>query len=137
MQMTSAELTELMQDSAKNAVTTTHQEFNLDLDFSEQSINLVDDVILAWLGRYKDQALEENAVFTLCNIYGAYVGEIFKEKIGGVWTYDESNPEAPYVVLNYAGNNYAFAGICYQRLVNDSQISIKSYFDEAVANNLQ
>ena len=137
MRMTSAELAELMIDSAKNAVTTTHEEFDLTLDYSEQSIDLVDDVILAWLGRYKDQALEENAVFTICNIYGAYVGEIFKNKIGGDWNYDESNPEAPYVVLNYAGSSYAFAGICYQRLVNDSQISIKNYFDEAVANNLQ
>lgn len=135
--MTSAELANLMLDSAQNAVTTTLEEFKLHLDFSEESINLVDDVILAWLGRYKDQALEENAVFTICNIYGAYVGEIFKEKIGGDWTYDESNPDAPYVVLNYAGSSYAFAGVCYQRLVNDSHISIKNYFDEAVANNLQ
>ncbi|MEO9946218.1 MAG: hypothetical protein ABJH28_01940 [Paraglaciecola sp.] len=137
MQMTSAELAKLMLDSAQNAVTTTQEEFKLTLDFSEESINLVDDVILAWLGRYKDQALEENAVFTICNIYGAYVGEIFKEKIGGDWTYDESNPDAPYVVLSYAGSSYAFAGVCYQRLVNDSSISIKNYFDEAVANNLQ
>ncbi|MEP0356300.1 MAG: hypothetical protein ABJH06_05440 [Paraglaciecola sp.] len=137
MQMTSAELANLMLDSAQNAVKTTLEEFKLQLDFSEESINLVDDVILAWLGRYKDQALEENAVFTICNIYGAYVGEIFKEKIGGDWAYDESNPDAPYVVLDYASSSYAFAGVCYQRLVNDSQVSIKNYFDEAVANNLQ
>jgi hypothetical protein len=106
------------------------------LDGSEQSIDLVDDVILSWLGRYKDKALEENAVFTICNIYGAYIGEIFRNKVGGNWAYDESDPSAPYVVLNYAGNTYAFAGICYQRLVNDSKISVKSYFEQALANNL-
>ena len=137
MQMTSAELTDLMIDSAKNAVTTTIEEFNIALDGTDQSIDLVDDVILCWLGRYKDQALEESAVFTICNIYGAYVGEIFRNKVGGNWTYDESDTTAPYVVLNYAGNNYPFAGICYQRLVNDSQISVRSYYDQALANNLQ
>ena len=137
MQMTSAELTDLMIDSAQNAITTTEEEFNLILDGSDHSIDLVDDVILSWLGRYKDQALEENAVFTICNIYGAYIGEIFRNKVGGNWAYDESNPDAPYVVLNYAGNTYAFAGICYQRLVNDSQISARSYYDQALANNLQ
>jgi hypothetical protein len=137
MQMTSAELTELMIDSAQNAVTTTEEEFSLTLDGSEQSIELVDDVILSWLGRYKDKVLEENAVFTICNIYGAYVGEIFRDRVGGNWTYDESDADAPYVVLNYAGNTYAFAGICYQRLVNDSQISIKSYYEQALANNMQ
>lgn len=137
MQMTSAELTQIMIDSAQNAITTTEEEFNLLLDGSEESIDLVDDVILSWLGRYKDQALEESAVFTICNIYGAYVGEIFRNKVGGNWNYDESDPDAPYVVLNYAGSTYAFAGICYQRLVNDSQISIKNYYEQALANNLQ
>jgi hypothetical protein len=137
MQMTPSELTDLMIDSAQNAVTTTKDEFNLTLDGTEQSIELVDDVILSWLGRYKDQALEENAVFTICNIYGAYIGEIFRSKVGGNWAYDESDIDAPYVVLNYLGNTYAFAGICYQRLVNDSQISVRSYYDQALANNIQ
>ena len=57
--------------------------------------------------------------------------------VGGHWHYDVSDPDAPYVVLEYAGKAYAFAGICYQRLVNDSQISVKSYFDQAISNNAQ
>ncbi|MCF2946768.1 hypothetical protein L0668_01505 [Paraglaciecola aquimarina] len=137
MQMTSSELAELMADCAENAITTTSQEFQLELDGSEQSIELVDDVILSWLGKYKSQALESDAVFTICNIYGAYVGEIFRKKVGGEWNYDQSNPDAPYVVLNYASNSYAFAGVVYQRLVNDSQVSIKNYYEQALSNNLQ
>ncbi|GAC31911.1 hypothetical protein [Paraglaciecola polaris] len=137
MQMTREELTQLMIDSAQNAIETTEQEFAVVLDESEQSLAVVDDVILSWLGKYESEALEENAVFTICNIYGAYVGELFRRKIGGFWKYDESDKRAPYVVLEYAGNTYAFAGICYQRLVNDSQISVKNYFEQAVANNRQ
>jgi hypothetical protein len=135
--MTSSELAELMTDCAQNAVLTTADEFKVDLDGSEQSIQLVDDVILSWLEKYKSQVLEADAVFTLCNIYGAYVGEIFRKKVGGDWNYDESNPDAPYVVLNYAGSSYAFAGVCYQRLVNDSQVSLKHYFEQALTNNIQ
>lgn len=135
--MTSSELAELMLDCSTNAIKTTADEFNTELDGSEQSIELVDDIILCWLDKYKSQALESDAVFTICNIYGAYVGEIFRNKLGGEWNYDESNPDAPYVVLNYANNNYAFAGVCYQRLVNDSQVSIKRYYEEAVSNNIQ
>ena len=137
MRMTREELTQLMTDSAQSAVTTTEEEFNLSLDGTEHSLSLLDDVILSWLGKYKDQALEDNVVFTICNIYGAYVGEIFRKKIGGNWSYDESDQDAPYVVLEYAGNSYAFAGICYQRLVNDSQVSIKQYFEQAVLNSIQ
>lgn len=137
MQMSREELTELMVDCAQNAVITTQQEFNLDLDGTDQSLELVDEVILGWLARYRNQALEENAIFTICNIYGAYVGEIFRKKVGGNWNYDVSNPDAPYVVLEYAGNTFAFPGICYQRLVNDSEVSVKSYFEQAVANKMQ
>lgn len=137
MRMTSSELAELMVDSADNAIATTQEEFDITLDGTEESIPQIDEVILHWLSKYKAQALEENAVFTICNIYGAYVGEIFRNKIGGEWVYDESDEDAPYVVLNYAGKSYAFAGICYQRLVNDSQISVKDYYQQALANNLQ
>jgi hypothetical protein len=136
MQMTSAELTDLMIDSAQNAVITTQEEFNLTLDGTEQSIEMVDNVLLNWLERYKGQVLQENAVFTICNIYGAYIGEIFRNKVGGNWAYDESDIDAPYMVLDYAGSTYAFAGICYQRLVNDSQISVRSYYDQALADNV-
>jgi hypothetical protein len=136
MQMSSAELTDLMIDSAQNAVITTQEEFNLTLDGTEQSIEMVDNVLLNWLERYKGQVLQENAVFTICNIYGAYIGEIFRNKVGGNWAYDESDIDAPYVVLDYAGSTYAFAGICYQRLVNDSQISVRSYYNQALADNV-
>lgn len=137
MQMTKEELASLMSDTAHNAVLTTREEFGIELDHSPQSVALVDVVILKWLEKYQESALENNIVFTVCNLYGAYVGEIFRKLVGGSWHYDQSNPEAPYIVLEYAGHTYAFAGICYQRLVNDSQISVKSYFDQAVSNNIQ
>lgn len=137
MRMTNEELTQLMADSAQNAIETSQQEFGVTLDGSQESLATIDDLILSWLDKYKDQALEDSAVFTICNIYGAYVGELFRDKVGGNWNYDESQSDAPYVVIEYAGNTYAFAGICYQRLVNDSDISVKSYFEQAVANNLQ
>ncbi|WP_088328910.1 hypothetical protein [Lacimicrobium sp. SS2-24] len=137
MHMTREELENLMADSAHNAIVATREEFGIELDNSVESIAMVDEVILKWLQRYKDQSLENNAVFTLCNLYGAYVGEIFRKRVGGHWHYDQSNPDTPYVVLEYAGHTYAFAGICYQRLVNDSQISVKNYFEQALENNAQ
>lgn len=129
------ELNMLMLDSSQNAINSTQMEFELTLDGSAKSLAVVDDVLLSYLDKYQDSALEDEAVFTLCNIYGAYVGEVFKSVVGGEWRYDVSDPKAPYVVLDYAGHSYAFAGICYQRLVNDSTVSVKEYFDKAVENN--
>jgi hypothetical protein len=135
--MTNTELNQLMADSAANAISTTLSEFNFELDGSVESISHVDNVILSWLDKYKDRALEDDSVFTICNIYGAYIGEIFREHVGGNWLYDQSNENAPYVLLEYGDKSYAFAGICYQRLVNDSEISVREYFDKAVANSTQ
>jgi hypothetical protein len=137
MEMTSAELLELMQDSANNAIRTTLEEFDIELDNSHESLSLVDDVILSWIDKYKDRALEDDAVFTICNIYGAYIGEIFRKTIGGIWLYDTNDKAAPFILLSVGEKSYAFAGICYERLVNDSQVSVKEYFDQAVSNNAQ
>ena len=135
--MLPAELEQLMKDSAQNAVNTALEEFDITLDFTPESVAVVDDILLSFIDKYHDKALEDEAVFTICNIFGAYVGETLKRIIGGTWFYDQSNPEAPYVLLEIGNKSYAFAGICYERLVNDSQVSVKVYFDNALNNHQQ
>ncbi len=137
MNITQEELEQLMADSAQNAIELTKEQFDIDLDETSSSIAIVDDVLLRFIYRYKDQALEDNMVFTLCNVYGAYIGEIFRREIGGIWHYEVSDPHSPHVLLEYAGHSYAFAGICYQRLVNDSQISVLQYYQQAISNHRQ
>jgi hypothetical protein len=95
----------------------------------------VDDILLSFIDKYHDQALEDQAVFTICNIFGAYVGEIVKAQLDGEWVYDQTNPNAPTVFLKVGDNTYAFAGICYERLVNDSQISVNAYYQQALSNH--
>ncbi|QCZ93591.1 hypothetical protein [Salinimonas iocasae] len=135
--MQQQELEVLMKDSAANAVETAQSEFSVILDYTRDSVKLVDDVILMFVEKFQDRALEDTAVFTICNIYGAYLGEVFKKQVGGAWRYDDSNPDAPYVLLDVGDNSYAFAGICYERLVNDSQISVYNYFEQALHNKTQ
>ena len=133
--MSPEELNKLMSDCAKDAVVAASAEFNITLDSSPESVTLVDDILLSFIDKYHDQALEDQAVFTICNIFGAYVGEILKSNIGGDWIYDQSNPNAPYVLLGVGENTYAFAGICYERLVNNSETSVQEYFTKALANH--
>jgi hypothetical protein len=129
------ELNKLMADCASDAKVVASKEFDITLDDSPQSIATVDDVLLSFIDKFHDQALEDEAVFTICNIFGAYVGEILKDQIGGEWIYDQSNPKAPTVFLGVGGNTYALAGICYERLVNDSQVSVYAYYEQALVNH--
>lgn len=133
--MSPDELNKLMSDCAKDAAVTAADEFNIVLDNSPESVALVDDVLLSFVDKYHDLALEDEAVFTICNIFGAYIGEILKAQLNGEWIYDQSNPKAPSVFLKVGDNTYALAGICYERLVNDSQISVFAYYEQALANH--
>tara|TARA_Y100000780_G_scaffold75307_1_gene67676 strand:- start:14855 stop:15268 length:414 start_codon:yes stop_codon:yes gene_type:complete len=133
--MSPDELNKLMSDCAKDAAVTAADEFNIVLDNSPESVALVDDVLLSFVDKYHDLALEDEAVFTICNIFGAYIGEILKAQLDGEWIYDQSNPKAPTVFLKVGENTYALAGICYERLVNDSQISVFAYYEQALANH--
>ena len=130
-------LNQLMRESADDAIRTSKEEFGIDLNFSPESIALVDTIILKFLSTYNEQALEDKAVFTLCNIYGAYLGEAFRKLAGGQWQYNLQNEEAPSIMLMYQDKTFAFAGICYERLVNDSNVSVKRYFDEALGKATQ
>ena len=134
--MSPDELNKLMADCAKDAVATAADEFEIVLDNSPDSVTLVDDILLSFVDKYHDLALEDEAVFTICNIFGAYVGEILKAQLDGQWIYDQSNPKAPSVFLKVGENTYALAGICYERLVNDSQISVNSYYEQALGNHI-
>ncbi|MFT6269862.1 MAG: hypothetical protein ACJAVV_002689 [Alphaproteobacteria bacterium] len=130
--MNNLELLQLMSDSANDAVLATKEQFNVDLDYSIESVALVDTTINNYLDTFKAQALEDKSVFTICNIYGAYVGEVFRKTVGGNWIFDDHQKDAPSVFISINENQYAFAGICYEKLVNDSKVSVKKYFDLAV-----
>lgn len=131
--MNNIELLQLMNDSAEDAVLASKEQFDITLNFSSESVALVDLVINNYLDTFKAQALEDKAVFTICNIYGAYIGESFRKLVGGTWILDEKQKDAPSVFISIKDKQYAFAGICYEKLVNDSKISIKEYFDLAIA----
>ncbi len=130
-------LNQLMRESADDAIKTSREEFAIELDFTPESIALVDTVILKFLDTYNDQALEDKAVFTICNIYGAYIGETFRKLAGGQWQYNLQDEEAPSIMLMYQEKTFAFAGICYERLVNDSSVSVQRYFNEALGSATQ
>lgn len=133
--MNDLELLQLMTDSAKDAVLITKEEFDIELDYSVASVGKIDSVLTAYIDAYKEQALEDKAVFTLCNVYGAYIGEAFRKIAGGNWVLDENNPDAPSTFLKIGDNTYAFAGICYERLVNQSQTTVDEYFTAALSQH--
>ncbi|MDT0594478.1 hypothetical protein [Glaciecola petra] len=135
--MEQQELNKLMIDSANDAVNLANTEFKLTLDYSEKSISEIDTIIVGFLDKYKAVALEDKAIFTICNLFGAYLGQTFMTIKQGQWLYDQTNENAPSVFMKSGEHSFAFAGICYKKLVEDSTISINDYFQQAILSSAQ
>lgn len=134
MSVSSSELKQLMADTAADASAYAAEEFAVTLDQSVASIETVDQLILQAREKYGQDIHNSKMIFTLCNMFGAYVGEIFRNQYGGTWVYDASDNQAPSVFLQKGEYTFAFAGIIYQRLVNDQTLSVRRYYEEAVTN---
>ena len=130
--MDQLELKKLMEDTAQDAVDNAKEQLSIELDYSPDSITHIDTIISHYLDNYQSQVLDQKTIFTVCHMFGAYTGETFKRLSGGHWVYDDSDPEAPTVLLHYQNKSFAFAGICYERLIKDSSVSVKKYFDLAL-----
>lgn len=133
MPLTHQEITELMVQGAADAILVSREEFNINLDKSIDSVELIDDLLSGFVDRYADQALEDQALFTLCNIYGAYVGEVFREAVGGDWQFKQDDDQEIVMVV-FQDKSFAFTGICYERLVVDNTTSVHKYLLQAIKN---
>ncbi|MCU4674606.1 hypothetical protein N7931_03075 [Catenovulum sp. 2E275] len=135
--MNQIEITKLMEESSVDAVNYVREEYDIHLDFSLESISQIDRVLLWSVAKLKDQAKKDEFIFVICNMLGSYVGETFRKHIGGEWIYDETDPQAPTVLLSFSSHTFAFPGICYQKLINDINTSVKKYFELAISNVTQ
>ena len=133
--MQPSQLNDLMEQSAQDAVATASEQAGFSLDFSEDSIQLVDKTIAEILHKFPDESQEDKAVFTICNIFGAYLGEVFKKHHGGEWQYSDADANAPSIYLKVNEHSFAFAGICYEKLVKNHSISVAKYYEQAHINN--
>ena len=137
MSLTGADLQQLMADTATDAVTYAAEEFTIALDHSTASLPLVDELVLRARDKYGNKVHDSKVIFTLCNMLGAYIGEIFRTQYGGSWVYDDTDTSAPSVFLQHGDYTFAVAGIIYPRLINDQNLSARLYYEEAVANAIK
>ncbi|WP_111979192.1 hypothetical protein [Algibacillus agarilyticus] len=135
--MNKQEINDLMLQAAGDAIEFAKSEFGVELDKTMESIDLIDALLLDCLPLLKDEATRDKNLFTLCNILGAYLGEVFIHYIGGEWFYDESDINAPTTFIEFNGKTFAFPGICYQKLINDPSVSVRKYFELAQGKVMQ
>ena len=135
--MQQQELNNLMQGAAADAVNYAAEEHNITLDHSIDSLQQIDVLLAELHSREQKQRHSAEVVFTLCNIIGAYIGELFIANVGGHWQHDQSDSDAPFVYIRLNDKEFPFASVCYHKFTRDNSISLYDYVKQAMANAMQ
>ena len=131
------QLSELMQAAAQDAVSYAAEEHQITLDSSLASLVQVDTILSELHQRELTQQHSAEMLFTLCNILGAYIGEIFIASSGGHWQQNQVDSTAPFIYVKHHDKEFPFASTCYYKIMQDNGVSLKNYVKQAMANAMQ
>jgi hypothetical protein len=135
--MTPSELSELMSQSAQDAVSYAQEEHHVTLDLSLESLPLVDVLLSSIAHQQKKHPMSDAHMFALCNIFGAYLGQVFLSVVGGQWLHQTFDENAPYVSLNYNNKEFPLASLVYHKVTKNADLSVKEYVSQAISNAMQ
>jgi regulator of extracellular matrix RemA (YlzA/DUF370 family) len=123
-----AEINDEMKEMADYAVKSAKDRYKKDLDFSEQSIIILDNILtkIYWgfSGRTDDGG-ESGLVYNTALIWGSYLGEYMIFKWGGKWILKGSDRLVSI-------NNLEFSPIklIYQKISDRPQLSVEDYIND-------
>ena len=129
--MNTEELSTLMHELHDDAVAFAKKDYDIELGDELSDIQKV-DTIIGQLKQRNAAGFQDKELFTLCNVLGAYIGEVVKQYTGGRWLYDTSDEQAPAVRLMVQQSDYAFASLVYRHLTSSPTISLYEYARNAV-----
>jgi hypothetical protein len=135
--MQQQELNDLMQAASADAMTYAKETHQQTLDKSVASIKQLDQILTELHNREQKQRHSAELVFTLCNIIGAYIGEVFIANVGGQWQHNQQDSAAPFVYVQFQDKEFPFASVCYHKITRDNNISLYDYVKQAMANAMQ
>jgi hypothetical protein len=126
-----------MKQCASDAAQFASEEYQINLDFSLDSLPLVDTILIRLHDVNRQQRFSDEHMFTLCNIFGAYLGQVFISVVGGEWIHQKADESAPYVSLNYNNREFPLASLCYHKISKDPNLSVREYISLAMSNAMQ
>jgi hypothetical protein len=131
------EISTLMQGAANDAVSYVAEQHQQQLDFSLASLEQIDTVLATLHQQQQQQRHSAELLFTLSNILGAYIGEVFIANYGGFWLNNTADNAAPYISVQLSDKEFPFASVCYHKITQDNSISTADYVKQAAANAMQ
>jgi hypothetical protein len=124
-----AEINDEMRVTADYAISTAKERYGLDLDFSEESLAVLDNILekIYWgfSGHSKEEG-EGGLIYNSAIIWGSYLGEYMRLKWGGTWLLKGSERRVSITSIEFAPINFIF-----QRITTHPEYSVRNFIQEA------
>lgn len=122
-------INEVMKANADNAIIAAKEKFGQELDFSDQSIDKLEEILEQVHKNYSNQSpngTTSNLVSDTATLWGSYLGEYFRIKWGGTWV-DKGFEQ----VISILGIEFYPINLIYQKLTSHPEYRVQIYVYEA------
>jgi hypothetical protein len=140
--MDDATLAKMMEAYAEDAVDYARQHFHLTLDYTDDSVKVVEEMLdklhrdlpRGWKRLFK-RPPSEQVIATMANMYGGYVGEVFRRNHGGEWCAQDNVPgvDGPVIAVKVReGESWFLPAKVYKRLMNGWEDNVAFFYQMIV-----
>lgn len=132
--MLPSETAALMAEYAKDAVDTAREKFEINLDYSLESIDSLDLILQSqfearptgWQLLYRFLP-SKRKLRTLSRMWGGYLGEVIRRQWGGEWLQPTDGPFKGGLTLLVRGTMLSPVGRAHKQMVSGSDASVAAY----------
>jgi hypothetical protein len=132
--MLPSEAADLMAEYAQDAVDMARDKFQIELDYSLESIGLLDIILQSqfdamptgWQLLYRRRP-SKRKLRMWSKTWGGYLGEVIRRQWGGQWLVPEDGPFKGGLALLVQGTMLSPAARAHKQLVNGVEASVSAY----------
>jgi hypothetical protein len=134
--MSEVKINDVMQAYAQDAVDLAKSQFQTTLDFSENSLEEVEQILARLhnslpkgaLGKLRGQKLSQDQIWQMAKIWGGYVGEVIRRRWSGEWTTETAAHPGTVITLHVLNIDIFPPAKVYNRLINGPEDNIWLYY---------
>ncbi len=117
-----------MKSTADFAVKSAHDRFRLDLDYSDESISRLENIVtqIYWGFTSRDKDAKDGLIYNTAVIWGSYLGEYMRQKWGGTWVLKGSDP-----TISIKNIEFAPIALILNKISDHPEYSLESFIKEA------
>ncbi len=123
-----SDINDEMKSTADYAIKAAKERFGQELDFSEQSIGKLENLLLqisqTFSSNGKDEATSD-VISDAATLWGSYLGEYMRRKWGGTWINKGSDQLVSIINIEFSP-----IGMVYQKITSHPEYSVENYLIE-------